>query len=94
MRVFGDLFVMLFAKKEELGLGLKLGISVPKRYGNAVLRNRFKRIVREVVRHDAELKSLSYNMIIAPNLRSNSAKWPNLSDMRRSFDLLKCGLNS
>jgi len=91
--VFGELFVMSLARGADAACGLKLGISVPKRYGNAVLRNRFKRIVREVVRHDSELKSLPYNIIIGPNLRTNSIKWPCLDDIKRSFQLLKCGLD-
>ncbi len=94
MRVFGNLFTMFILDKSNTDSELKLGISVPKRYGNAVLRNRFKRIVREVVRHDPELKSLKCSLIVGPNLRSNIDKWPCLEDIKRSFDLLKYGLSS
>lgn len=33
----------------------RLGITAPKQFGNAVLRNRFKRIVREIFRNEAPL---------------------------------------
>ncbi|MBI2521425.1 MAG: ribonuclease P protein component [Bdellovibrio sp.] len=92
IRVFGELFVIMLAGDSDTGSGLKLGISVPKHYGNAVHRNRFKRIVREIVRQDNVLKSLPYKMIIGPNLRTHTVKWPYLVDFKRSFHLLKCGL--
>ena len=94
VRVFGNLFAMFIIDKSRCDSGLKLGISVPKRYGNAVLRNRFKRIVREVVRHDGELKSLNCSVIVGPNLRSPTEKLLCIEDVKKSFDLFKCVLNS
>ncbi len=42
----GD-FVLLYAKSRE---GLKIGLSVSKKVGNAVTRNRVKRLLREAIK--------------------------------------------
>ncbi len=42
----GDL-VLLYAKSRE---GLKIGLSVSKKVGNAVTRNRVKRLLREAIK--------------------------------------------
>lgn len=44
-------FVLLLSAREPSALGARLGITASKRIGNAVVRNRVKRIVREAFRH-------------------------------------------
>jgi ribonuclease P protein component len=59
-RINGDYFVILFARN---GLGkLRLGITVSKRVGRAVMRNRLKRLVREYFRQHKGLFGDSYDV--------------------------------
>jgi ribonuclease P protein component len=44
-------FVLLLSAREPSAHGARLGITASKRIGNAVVRNRVKRIVREAFRH-------------------------------------------
>jgi len=48
-------FVVYWFRKKEVEQ-FRVGISVSKKVGNAVVRNRMRRLVKEIVRHhDAEL---------------------------------------
>lgn len=66
------------------GLGHpRLGISVSKKIGNAVVRNRWKRLIREVFRHlQHSLPALDYVVLPRPGVE------PVLVDLQRSFTRL------
>ena len=42
----------------------RLGLSVPRRAGNAVRRNRFKRLFREAFRHLPQADDCGYDLVI------------------------------
>jgi ribonuclease P protein component len=46
----------------------RIGIAVSHRYGNAVQRNKVKRLVREVFRHNKDL-FYGVDVIVGPNIR-------------------------
>lgn len=50
LRVTTKHFVFLFARNAEAGAPARIGIVATKRVGNAVVRNRIKRLVREAFR--------------------------------------------
>jgi len=52
----------------------RLGISVSKKYGEAVARNRFKRIVREAFRHCRSLLPKSVDINVRPRTKALGAK--------------------
>jgi ribonuclease P protein component len=59
-RIDSDYFVILYTRN---GLGkLRLGVTVSKRVGRAVIRNRLKRLVREHFRQHKGLFSDSYDV--------------------------------
>ena len=59
-RIDSDFFIIVYAAN---GLGrLRLGITVSKRVGRAVIRNRVKRLVREYFRQHKGIFSDSYDV--------------------------------
>lgn len=60
VRVTGKHYTIYYTKRND---GIKIAISVGKKYGNAVERNYAKRVVREILR--SHLDSLpSYSLVI------------------------------
>lgn len=53
---------------------LKLGITVTRHFGNAVVRNRFKRIVREAFRLCRHQLVQSLDIIVKPRQPAHTAK--------------------
>ena len=56
----------------------RIGISVGKRFGNAVQRNRAKRLCRELFRLNQYLLPTGVDIIFLPRKRLLDAKWPAL----------------
>lgn len=53
----------------------RLGISVSKKCGNAVLRNRKKRLIRESYRHFEDFILLGYDIVIAARAEDTDLKY-------------------
>ncbi len=52
-------------KSSEQNLGLSLGISVPKKYGNSVFRNKQKRQIKVIIAEIInEIENINYNVVI------------------------------
>lgn len=58
----------------------RLGITVSRRYGNAVLRNRFKRIVREAFRLSRHQLVVGIDINIRPRTAALKAKSKDVQD--------------
>ncbi len=64
-RIWDDKFTVYFLKnglKDES----KVGFTVNKKIGNAVIRNHLKRRLKEIIRHHFPLIPKGYNIIIVP----------------------------
>ena len=61
-RLHGPNFSLIYAAND--GQGSRLGISVPKKVGRAVLRNRIKRIIRETFRLERSLFPAGCDIVI------------------------------
>jgi ribonuclease P protein component len=53
----------------------RLGISVSKKSGNAVVRNRKKRLIRESYRHFEDFILLGYDIVIAARAEESEMKY-------------------
>jgi len=62
-RVYGDNFIVITLPNQYAWS--RLGISVPKKVGGAVRRNRIKRIVREVFRLNRHIFPANSDVVIA-----------------------------
>ena len=63
-RAFSPSMTVLYRKSEKL----TFGISVGKRHGKAVQRNRIKRLLREAFRKNADLFNGKYSLVIVPKV--------------------------
>ena len=70
----------------ENGLAFsRIASAVPRRYGNAVARNRFRRLFRSAFRLDKDSIPAGYDILLSP---SKGARSPSLESVRAS--LMKC----
>ena len=68
----------------------RLGIAASRKIGNAVIRNKAKRRVRELFRAHKPLKSI--DIVFIPRREMVSASWPDLeADYRASLQRLEKG---
>lgn len=56
-------FFVLYYIKNNLGYS-RFGISASKKLGNAVKRNRIKRLIREVIRLREDVKGMSLDIVV------------------------------
>ncbi|MBD54461.1 MAG: ribonuclease P protein component [Rhodopirellula sp.] len=65
------LFALPMAASDE---GMRIGITIPKKTGNAVVRNRWKRLIRESFRQQQANLPSGYEFIVRPK-RGASLDW-------------------
>ncbi|MBA3312874.1 MAG: ribonuclease P protein component, partial [Planctomycetaceae bacterium] len=76
----GDEHLLVFALRNDLGV-TRLGLSVSKKHGGAVARNRVKRLLREAFRLEQHELPIGLDLVLIP--RSDSGAM--LADYRRSL---------
>jgi ribonuclease P protein component len=64
-RSAADAVLRIQGCENDLGHG-RLGLAASRRVGNAVVRNRWKRLVREAFRHNQRLRSLAADWVVQP----------------------------
>jgi ribonuclease P protein component len=65
-RCAADGVLVLFALQTAPDDGPRLGVTVPKKMGNAVVRNRWKRYIREAFRTQQTELPAGYDYVIRP----------------------------
>jgi ribonuclease P protein component len=72
--------LIVYASANDLGR-LRIGLSVSRKVGNAVARNRFKRLYREAVRLSRHELASSLDLVLIPR----SAREPTLIEVQQSL---------
>ena len=71
-------FLVLYAKPNRLGIN-RVGITVSKKLGHAVVRNRVRRRLREVYRLNEVLFSAGWDIVVVARSKSVSADFQELT---------------
>ena len=89
---FADGNMVLYARRNRLGRN-RVGITVSKKLGHAVVRNRARRRMREVYRLNAGKLRTGWDIILVARGRTVTAPWKELNDtflrLCRKLDLLE-----
>jgi ribonuclease P protein component len=79
-------FLVMFYIKNGLSFN-RIGFSTTKKLGNAIIRNRIKRLIKEAFRLNSENIDNGYDIIFLARIRSNTS---NYKDIEKSvLNLLK-----
>ncbi len=86
----GPAFVMQLLKKND-DENFRLGLTVSRKVGNAVTRNRAKRRLREMVRHTLKTRALkSIDIVLIANTSATTRDFKEMTDdFARGLDALK-----
>lgn len=73
----GGFLLLVFSKSKNANV--KIGISVSKKVGNAVKRNRARRLLREAISQFIPSLKVNYNIIIVAKQSINNKKLPEVA---------------
>jgi len=83
-RVSSFRFIMLSCRREDDG-DLRLGITVSRRVGNAVQRNRIRRQVREAFRRDRAAWPKGFDVVLIARSSALGATWTDITEELRGL---------
>ena len=87
-RYSGPLFAAFFVRRPDC-VGPKVGFTVPRAVGKAVVRNRIRRRVREAIRLRLDQLSPQCEVVINPRRRAFAATFPEIEREVEKL-LLRC----
>ena len=75
---YADGYLVLYARKNRLGIN-RVGITVSKKLGHAVVRNRTRRRLREVYRLNESRFQPGWDLVVVARSRAVEAKFSRLT---------------
>lgn len=91
----GNVYFVIYYQKNHDQEHFKFAISVPKKYGNAVQRNKMKIRVREIIKDESILPNVDFFVVAkvkSQNLNFDEIKL-NIKKLLKKANLLKDGKN-
>jgi len=91
----GNVYFVIYYQKNHDQNHFKYAISVPKKYGNAVKRNKMKRRIREIIKDESILPNIDFFVVAkvkSQNLDFNEIKM-NIKKLIKKANILKDGKN-
>lgn len=79
-----DELLVLYMKKNDCGYP-RLGVSVGKVHGNAVVRNRLKRLLREVFRQSQDRIPEGFDYLLLISHKKRKENQPTFEQLKKSF---------
>ncbi|MBU7007553.1 ribonuclease P protein component [Phosphitispora fastidiosa] len=77
-----DKYLVIYCLPNDIGI-TRFGFSVGKKIGNAVMRNRIKRIMREICRTNCDIIKEGFDCVII--VRPRIKESPDYKNMEKSF---------
>lgn len=87
---YANSFMVLYARRNRTGTN-RVGITVGKKLGHAVVRNRIRRRLREVYRLNEERFAPGYDIVVVGRSRAGKASFSQLTEAYLSL-AAKAGL--
>lgn len=92
-RQFSGTMTLFYLRREESEAGPRVGLTVPRALGGAVVRNRIKRRMRDAVRHALPQLDLPVDVVINPKKAAATLEMPQLrSEVERAFGKIRTQL--
>ena len=90
---FADSYLVLYARRNRLGEN-RVGITVSKKLGHAVVRNRTRRRLREIYRLNESRFHVGYDIVVVARSRAVDADFATLTQAYLSLADRLCLTNS
>lgn len=76
----GNSYFVIFNKKDGQNINFRFAMSIGRKYGNAVERNKIKRQIRSIIRNNKEYISNNSNFVIVIRPKAKSLTYKEIEE--------------